>query len=481
MEWMPKVIQTNPRPDRRELPFEFSGKRIHLIGIGGCGMSGAASVLMKLGAVVSGSDQAESPILQELSAGGATVCIGHDHLNVPHDVHLVVTSAAIPADNPELLAARVRGTQMLKYATLLGEIMHCTTGVAIAGTHGKSTTTALTAFVAREAGLDPSFIIGAGVPQLGGGSGVGSGDAFIVEACEYDRSFLHLAPTHGAILNIEEDHLDYFEDLEEIEAAFADFAALVPSHGTVLFNRDDPISHRAVQQATGRVESFGFDARATWRATRVDLESGLPSFDIEWCGQSIGRTTLAMPGRHNIYNALAACALTHTLGGDLSVILEALGRFQGVERRLMYRGRYRGIDILDDYAHHPTEITASLEAVRQRYQPDRLRVVFQPHQVSRTRFFLEDFADSFELADEVIVPDIYFVRDSESDRQLISGNDLAERITRRGGLARYVPNLDDIAEYLAADARGGDLVITMGAGDVWKVADEMVSRLGADC
>jgi UDP-N-acetylmuramate--alanine ligase len=203
----------------------------------------------------------------------------------------------------------------------------------------------------------------------------------------------------------------------------------------------------------------------------------LPSFEIRWQGRPLGRASLAIPGLHNVYNALVACALNHRLGADPEAIVEALGEFTGALRRLTFRGRFQGIDVLDDYAHHPTEIRATLQAVRQRYRPRRLRVVFQPHQVSRTRFFLDDFASSLSLADEVLVPDIYFVRDSQSDRHLVSGLDLAERIARRGGRARYIPSLAAIAEYLAGEAQPFDLLLTMGAGDVWKVADEMVSRL----
>ncbi len=228
------------------------------------------------------------------------------------------------------------------------------------------------------------------------------------------------------------------------------------------------------------MESFGFGPGANWRATEITLKNGLPSFEIQWGGRSAGRTTLALPGLHNVSNALAACALVHRLGGNLDDILPALGRFEGAERRLTYRGRFREIDILDDYAHHPTEITASLNAVRERYQPNRLIVVFQPHQVSRTRFFLADFAESFQLADEIIVPNIYFVRDSEADRQLVSSNDLVARIEQRGGKAKYVPEFEEIASHHAEHVKPGDLVMTMGAGDVWKVADEMVLRLGAD-
>lgn len=475
---MPEAANAHvlPLSDAR-LP--IAGRKVHFIGIGGCGMSGAAGVLITQGAVVSGSDCSESQALQQLSALGARVYVGHSHDQLPADASLVVISAAVPDDNPELLAARARGVRVLRYAELLGEIMRLLPGAAVAGTHGKSTATALTAFICRQTGLDPSFVVGAEVRQLGGGSGVGRGNLFIVEACEYACSFLHLVPTFGVILNIEEDHLDYFRDVDEIIAAFESFAALHPPHGTLLVNHDDPRSRRAARRAGCQVETFGTTPGACWQARGVRLEEGLPRFELYHQHGRLGQVRLAIPGRHNVYNALAATALAVHCGADPQLAIAAAGQFHGADRRASYRGTLRGIHILDDYAHHPTEIKATLRGLRERYRPRRLWVVFQPHQHSRTRFFLEDFARSFELADEVIVPDIYFVRDSESERQLISSRTLVELIASRGGRARYMPNLHDIAGCLAGEAAAGDLVLTMGAGDVWKVADEMVHRLRA--
>ena len=443
-------------------------------------MCGAASVLMRRGAIVTGSDQIESQAVQHLSAAGATIYVGHEHENISAGVDFVVASAAIKNDNPEFLAARSRAIPILKYSELLGLVMQSRLGVAIAGTHGKSTTTAMAAFAAREAGLDPSFIIGAEVPQLGGGSGVGDGPSVLVEACEFDRSFLNLTPTCGVILNIEEDHLDYFQDLDDIIDAFSQFAGMISKDGILFHNHDDPVVRQAITTATCRLESFGLHPSADWQAKDLTYQGGLASFEIMRQGQSLGRAILALPGRHNIYNALAAIAVTHHLGGDVPFLLEALSQFKGVERRFAHRGKFRGVDILDDYAHHPTEVKATLQAITDHYEPRRLIVVFQPHQVSRTRFFLEDFAGSFELADIVVLPDIYFVRDSEEDRQLVSSNDLVRRINRSGGDAVYVPTLEEIAIHLAGIVRDGDMLVTMGAGDVWKVADEMVSRLASD-
>ncbi len=478
---MLRTLSSTSTPASPQPVVNFSNRKIHLIGIGGCGMSGIASMLLKHRAKVSGSDAAASEVLQVLRGCGATVHVGHDHRHLPGDVDLVVASAAIPQDNPELLAARACSRPVLKYAELLGALMRHTVGVAIAGTHGKSTATAMTAFAAREVGLDPSFIVGAEVPQLRGGSGVGKGDGFIVEACEYDRSFLKLAPTCAAILNIEEDHLDYYRDLDDILSAFEAFAELLPSSGMLLINHDDPPCRRVARRCAASISSIGLQPGADWRATDVRVVDGLPAFSAWRQDVEVGRVTLSVPGTHNIYNALAAWALACRLGAEPAAALAAAGRFTGAARRLTCRGRHADIDLLDDYAHHPTEIKATLEAVRQRYGRRRLWVVFQPHQVSRTRFFLDDFANSFMQADEIIVPDIYFVRDLESDLQVVSSRDLVQRISNRGGRASYIPRLSDIAETLAERVRPDDVVLTMGAGDVWKVADEMVSRLRGRC
>jgi UDP-N-acetylmuramate--alanine ligase len=437
-------------------------------------------MLVQHGATVTGSDQAESAILQELSAAGATVYIEHAACNVEPGTDFVVASAAVPDTNPEMIAARAQGIRVIKYAELLGVLMQHMTGVAVAGTHGKSTTTAMTAHCCRGAGLDPSFVIGAEVPQLGGGAGVGLGEVFVAEACEYDRSFLNLAPRHAVILNIEEDHLDYFESLEDIVNAFGDFARLVPANGSLFYNNDDPMSRQAAQTTDAPLEPFGLQPGARWHARHLSETAGLPGFDIYLDDDRIGRVDLSIAGRHNVYNALVSCAVAIRCGGDPDSVCDAVSHFSGVDRRLSCRGCYGGVHLLDDYAHHPTEIRATLRAIRSRYRPRRLWVVFQPHQHSRTRFFLQDFADSLELADEVVVPAIYFVRDSESDRQLVSGRDLVARITERGASAAYIPRLEDIAEHLGHEVGDGDVVVTMGAGDVWKVADDLVSRLGAD-
>jgi len=458
----------------------LAGQKIHLIGIGGCGMRGAAGLLLRRGATVSGSDRSESASTLRLAGRGARISVGQRAENVPTDADLVVISAAIKESNPELLEARGRGVRVVKYAELLGMLMADRDGVAIAGTHGKSTTTAMTAFVLKEAGLDPSFVVGAQVDQLGGGSGVGDGDPFVVEACEYDRSFLHLSPKYAAILNIEEDHLDCFSGLDEIVEAFTAFGSRVRQDGVLLVNRDDREAMKAAEPVGAKVETFGFDVGADWRAANLKLEKGCFSFDWLCGGETLARVKLSLPGRHNVCNALAAGAMAWHCGVSGGVIAKMLGAFRGADRRLTLRGRAKGITVVDDYAHHPTEIQATLRAAKDFYNPKRMWVVFQPHQHSRTRFLLNEFAKSFGLADVVVVPDIYFVRDSQAEADRIGSIDLVDKIHAHGGDARYIASFDEIAEHLQSELRSEDLVITMGAGDVWKIADAVVSWLGID-
>lgn len=461
-----------------------TGQRIHLIGIGGCGMQGVAAILCRAGAVVSGSDRAESGALFRLAEQGVDVQVGQCAANLPEPCDLVVFSAAVQPTNPELLAARERGIQTVKYSELLGLLMTSRAGLAVAGTHGKSTTTAMIAYVLSEAGLDPSFVIGATAEQLGGGSGVGDGPHFVVEACEFDRSFLNLRPRFATILNIEEDHLDYYPNLDAIIESFRAFASRVPADGLLVVNGEDRNAMRAAEGVSATVETFGFEGDVDWRGEILDERHGCCRFRVIRAGAPLIEVSLAIPGRHHVANALAAIAICAHGGVAPEHIAAILSRFRGVHRRLTLRGSVAGVTVVDDYGHHPTEIQVTLRAAREHYRPRRLFVVFQPHQHSRTRFLLHDFARSFGAADVVIVPDIYFVRDSESERDKIDARDLVERIHVHGGDARYLPGFADIAAQLCREVEPGDLVMTMGAGDVWQVADHLLDCLtrtrGAD-
>jgi len=331
--------------------------------------------------------------------------------------------------------------------------------------------------VLRRAGLDPSFVIGANVAQLGGGSGVGDGDLFVVEACEYDRSFLNLAPRLACILNVEEDHLDYYRGLDEIVDAFRCFAARIRPDGLLIVNGENRHALRAASDAACCVETYGFEGSVNWKAQILGEQRGCCHFRVDDDGRALLDVRLRIPGRHNVANALAVIALCARAGVEPEAVASALAGFEGVERRMTWRGCEGGVNVVDDYAHHPTELQVTIKAAREYYRPGKLYVVFQPHQHSRTRFLINDFARSFSSADVVVVPDIYFVRDSEAERDLIDARDLVARIRTHGGEASYEPDFGAIVELLAARLQCGDLVVTMGAGDVWRIADRLLTRL----
>jgi UDP-N-acetylmuramate--alanine ligase len=458
----------------------YTGGHIHLIGVGGAGMRALAEMLLDCGAFVSGSDIAGGSAVDQLVDMGAAISIGQRGENVPQKCDLVVHSAAIHDQNPELLAARERGIEVLKYSQMLGRLMSRRLGIAVAGTHGKSTTTAMVAYVLKVAGAQPSFVVGAIVDQLGGPSGVGGGRHFVAEACEYDRSFLNLRPYCAAILNIEEDHLDCYADLAAIVEAFRAFAAQVMPDGLLVANGEDRNALAASERARCEVQTFGLAAGCTWRGVNLDNRRGVYSFDVEFSGSHFCRLELLLAGLHNVYNSLAAAAMLHNAGLAPAQIAEHIGQFKGARRRMTLRGQAGGVTIVDDYAHHPTEIQVTLKALREQYLPHRLVCVFQPHQHSRTRFLLKDFARSFASADEVIVPDIYFVRDSAREKDYISSEDLVAQIRLHGGAAVYLRTFDEIVSRLEGELKPGDLVVTMGAGNIWEVADGIICRLERD-
>jgi len=455
----------------------YAGRSIHFIGVGGCGMSGVAEFVLTEGGAVSGSDVKASAATDRLAGLGADVHIGHKAGHVPRGTDLVVHTAAVKDRNPEMREVRRRGLPLLKYAEFLGRLMDLRDGIAVAGTHGKSTTTAMVAYVLAEAGLDPSFVIGADVPQLGGGSRVGTGDHLVVEACEYDRSFLHLSPRAATVLNIEEDHLDYYRDLAEIRSAFADLAARGHEDGLLVINGTDLGRRQVVAKARSAVETFGVGGRWDWHAENLEADRGRFAFDVYRRGTFYGSMRLAVPGRHQVFNALAAVALSAWAGAGADAIADALARFEGAGRRMEVLGAAAGVTVVDDYAHHPTEIQATLKAAADRFVPRRLWVVFQPHQHSRTRFLLKDFARALTVADKTIVPDIYFVRDSEQERQAVRSQDLVDEIQQLGADALYLADFDSIRRYLAESLGPGDVLMTMGAGDVWHLARPLLDDL----
>ena len=456
---------------------KFFQQRVHFIGIGGSGMCGLAQMLAQMGSIVSGSDRAPSAATQKLEKMGVAISYQQTVAGFPHDAQYVVHSAAVKADHPELSEARHAGVKIFKYAQLLGHVMQIKHGIAIAGTHGKSTTTSMVAYILSRAGMDPSYIIGASSRQLGGSSHGGSGDYFIAEACEFDRSFLNLYPRLAAVTNIESDHLDYYHDIHDITAAFGQFMSQVHPDGVIITSSENQWCLQAAAEAKARVETYGLTGTPDWLATDIQSENGRLSYEVSYMGHRVGRLALRIPGRHNIGNSLVAAAMARHCHVPWDVIASAIEAFTGADRRSELLGQIGGITILDDYAHHPTEIRTTLAGLREFYQPERLICVFQPHQHSRTRSLLEEFSLGFAEADMVVVPDIYVARDTEADIKAVNAQDLVDRIVANGRYGRYIPTFPEVVAALKLELKAGDLVVSMGAGPVWEITHELVRRL----
>ena len=470
----PPFPDADPHANLRFSASRFRGRRVHFIGIGGSGMSGLASMLLDSGAVVSGSELKPNHQTFELTRRGARVSRDQIGELLTNEVDLVVRTAAVPDTNREYEVARAFGLRVVKYAELLGQVMQERFGVAVAGTHGKSTTTAMIAYALTRCGADPSFVVGGTVPQLGGGSHSGAGKVFVAEACEFDHSFHNLRPRVAIITNIEEDHLDCYSGIDDIVNSFRTFARLVPSDGLIIANGQDARVGQAIGGLATPIEWVALEREATWSTRATAIENGCPRGHVLHHGRPVAELKLAVAGEHNLFNATVALAACAACGVDPAKAAEALASFSGVDRRMTRVGEYNGATVVDDYGHHPTEVRATLKALRERYGPRRLFCVFQPHQHSRTRFLLDEFATAFASADETIVPDIYFVRDSEAERARVSAADLVERVAHNGQKARHLPRFDAIVDYLRGVVGPGDLVVTMGAGNVWEVGRELV-------
>ncbi len=452
-------------------------RRAHLVGIGGSGMSGIAAALAAKGHRVTGSDLRDGPVVEELRERGIPVHIGHAAENLPGDADLLVRSAAVRDDNPEVREARRRGLEIVKYAEALGGLMAGSRGVAVAGTHGKTTTSGLLAHVLVRSGRDPTFLVGGRVRALEASSHVGSGDVLVAEACEYDRSFLHLCPEVAVVTNIDEDHLDYYSGLAEITEAFLTFARLLPEHGLlVTLNELSDVFGPGSGIRCPR-ETVGIGDWADWRATDLDLSGPLTRFTVRHGDDPPWPAAVRLTGCHNVLNALAVVAVCAHLGLDREEVGRALMEFPGVARRLELKFRRGGVTVLDDYAHHPAEIRATLRSIRASYPGSRIWCVFQPHQASRTRFLLREFAAALSGADQVVVPEIFFARDTEEERRRVSSKDLVKKVMNLGTRARHVPGFADIVKLLLGELRPRDVLVTMGAGDVYRIADEVAARL----
>ncbi len=447
---------------------------VHFVGIGGIGMSGIARVLLEEGYRVSGSDLRASPLTETLVGLGGTVYEGHAAKNIA-GADLVVVSSAVPPHNPEVLAAQESRIPVVGRAQILGQIMEGRYGVAVAGTHGKTTTSAMIALILERAGFDPTIIVGGVIPELGSNAKAGKGKYLVLEADEYQRTFLGLSPSVAVVTNIEMDHPDYFRDLEDIYQAYLEFVKLVPQEGEIFLCADDPMGQRLEEEPhLAEITTYGLGLRARWRAADLAANAaGGSEFRVLASGRPRGEFNLRIPGRHNVKNGLAALAVSDYLGINLMEAGKTLAQFRGVERRFEVKGEATGVMVIDDYAHHPTEIKATLAAARERYPERRVWAIFQPHTYSRTKALWSEFATSFGDADQVVVTDIYPAR--ESDDLGVNAQELVAAMSHPG--VHYAGTLPNVVTMLCQQLRGGDLLITLGAGDIYQAGEEVLARL----
>ena len=452
---------------------------IHFIGIGGISMSGLAQICINLGYQVTGSDSSENSSIKKLNELGAKIHLGHNSDNIDQSIDLVVYTAAVKKDNEELQRALELGINIVDRATFLGEIMSkYENSIAISGTHGKTTTTSMSSVIFKVSNNDPTILVGGNLKDIDGNVRIGDSEYFITEACEYVDSFLKFYPKIAVILNIEEDHLDYFKDIAQIEASFRSFANQVKSDGYVIANGDDQNVRSALHNLDKDIIYFGQSNENNGIIEDIIYDGfGLPSFTLSLNGKILGRFSLKVPGEHNIYNACASILASYVSGIDLSHIKEGIELYSGVGRRFELKGEINGIKIYDDYAHHPTELKATLKAAS-RLQKSLLYTVFQPHTYSRTKELMDKFAESFFESDVVIISDIYASR--EKDNLGVHSKDLVEEIKKHGKDAIYIGDLNEVSSYLATVLKENDIIFTVGAGDVYTVGDYLLELLSSN-
>jgi UDP-N-acetylmuramate--alanine ligase len=493
------------------------GQTAHLIGICGSGMQALAEMLQGLSWTVSGSDlQPSLPTLELLRRRGMRVHRGHSEEFVPPLADIVVYSPAITPLNPERQRAEQLGIPQFSYNQMLGELMKTRIGISIAGTHGKSTTTAMVACLLRDGGFSPSAVIGAeligpvtnpklqrgralqetrdlpksqsfGAPGLAHASDYlfqtavsgwsGTSDLFVVESCEYQKNFLTLCPTHAVLTGIEADHFDYFHDLRETREAFAEFVSRLPSAGHLVVRGDCEATRVAAASSLAQIETYSLRESSDWWAADLRPAESGTRFRIVHGGKSFTEVSLRIPGRHNVLNALAAAAICHNLGATADAVRQGLETFRGIRRRFEVLGSWRGVTLIDDYAHHPTAVVATLRTAREQFPGRRLLCAFQPHQESRTRALLGEFAESFDAADEVFLAPIFTAREKCSAAAERTNAELAERLAARGRPVHLLPSLDRLIADLDDAARPGDVLVTMGAGDINRIQHELTRRI----
>ena len=452
-------------------------KQIHFVGIGGIGMSGIAELLLNLGYRVTGSDLSRSDITRHLESLGAVVHQGHAAQWV-EGADVVVTSSAIPADNPEVAAAMANHVPVIQRAEMLAELMRLKKyGIAVAGSHGKTSTTSMVAAVLAEAGLDPTVVVGGKVDSLGGNNArLGEGEFLVAEADESDGSFLKLSPVIEVVTNIDREHLDYYRDLEHIREMFLRFIDRLPFYGAAILCFDDANIARLLPRIRRRIITYGLTEQADLQATRITSGSGGSEFTVRGRAGELGRIRLNRPGRHIIYNSLAAVAVGLELEIDFAVIARALEGFGGVQRRLQVKGEEAGVLVVDDYGHHPTEIRVTLDAIREGWPDHRLVVAFQPHRYTRTRALFDEFTTAFRRADVLVLTDIYAA--SEAPIEGVDSQALLEAIRRHGQRrVSLVPALEELPGELLSILREGDLLLTLGAGNIVRVGEQVLELL----
>jgi len=449
-------------------------KRIHFVGIGGSGMNGIAEVLVNMGYDVSGSDITESATVKRLRGLGASIHIGHREVNI-RGAHCVVYSSAIGEDNPELTAASEANIPIIPRAEMLAELMRMKYGVAIAGTHGKTTTTSLVAAILADSGLDPTVVTGGKLNSLGANAHLGTGDVLVAEADESDGSFLKLSPTIAVVTNIDREHMNHYRDMDEVYDAYVGFVNKVPFYGCAILCLDHPAIQGLLPRVSRRFITYGLAAPADVHGANLVYDGMETSFDLFVLGKKLGPITLRLPGRHNVQNALAAASVALELNIGFEKIKKGLESFSGVERRFHVRGTARGVTVIDDYGHHPEEIKAVLGGAKQSFNK-RIVAVFQPHRFSRTADLFSDFLSAFNDVDTLIVTDIYAA--GEEPVKGVDGLVLSNAIKEHGHKdVTYIKRLADVPAYLKDIVREGDLVITLGAGDVWKAGTALVKLL----
>jgi len=450
--------------------------KVHFVGIGGIGMSGIAEVLVNLGYSVSGSDLQESDATRRLRLLGARVFVGHGEENLAGDPSVVVISTAVKYANPEVLEARRRHIPVIPRAEMLAELMRMKYGVAVAGSHGKTTTTSMVAAVLSAAGLDPTIVIGGRVHMFGTNAKMGQGDILVAEADESDGSFLMLSPVIAVVTNIDKEHMDFHQTMERLNESFLDFVNKIPFYGLAVLCIDDANVHGLLPKVRKRFTTYGLSAQAEFAARDLTMSPAGVEFTVLHHGEELGVLKLRSPGKHSATNALAAVAVAYELEIPFARIAEALGTFTGIHRRFEVKGEPKGILVIDDYGHHPAEIRATIGAIRDSWKRP-LTVIFQPHRYTRTRDLFDEFLSAFEGADRLVLTDIYPA--GEDPIAGATGEALYQAIKRKGHLeVEFIADKNQIVEQVTAKLNSGDVALTLGAGDIYKIGDQLVEALG---